>query len=132
MLHARMIRPTVAGAVPVAVDEASIRDIPGTKAVWIKDFLAVVAEKEWNAVRAAQAPEGDLVAVETQLPRPRQIVRSLLAFDLEWLNCRIADQLSCGINAAKASTVIGVDIPPLERDECNARFRTPDAGRNIC
>jgi nicotinate dehydrogenase subunit B len=55
MLHARMIRPTVAGAVPVAVDEASIRDIPGAKAVWIKDFLAVVAEKEWNAVKAAQA-----------------------------------------------------------------------------
>jgi nicotinate dehydrogenase subunit B len=55
MLHARMIRPSVAGAVPLAVDEASIRDIPGAKAVLIKDFLAVVAEKEWNAVKAAQA-----------------------------------------------------------------------------
>ena len=40
----------VAGAVPVKVDEASIKDIPGAKVVWIKDFLAVVAEKEWNAV----------------------------------------------------------------------------------
>ena len=55
MLHARMIRPTVAGAVPVTVDEISIGDIPGAKVVWIKDFLAVVAEKEWNAVKAAQA-----------------------------------------------------------------------------
>jgi CO/xanthine dehydrogenase Mo-binding subunit len=55
MLHARMIRPTVAGAVPVAVDESSIRDIAGAKVVWIKDLLAVVAEKEWNAVRAARA-----------------------------------------------------------------------------
>ena len=55
MLHARMIRPPVAGAVPVTVDEASIKDIPGAKVVWIKDFLAVVAEKEWNAVRAAKA-----------------------------------------------------------------------------
>jgi nicotinate dehydrogenase subunit B len=54
MLHARMIRPKVAGAVPVKVDEESIKDIPGAKAVWIKDLLAVVAEKEWNAVRAAQ------------------------------------------------------------------------------
>jgi nicotinate dehydrogenase subunit B len=55
MLHARMIRPTVAGAVPVKVDEASIKDIPGAKVVWIKNLLAVVAEKEWNAVKAARA-----------------------------------------------------------------------------
>jgi nicotinate dehydrogenase subunit B len=55
MLHARMIRPTVAGAVPAAVDETSIANIPGARVVWIKDFLAVVAEKEWNAVKAAQA-----------------------------------------------------------------------------
>ena len=57
MLHARMIRPTVAGAVPVKVDEASIKDIAGAKVVWIKDLLAVVAEKEWNAVKAARALE---------------------------------------------------------------------------
>ncbi len=55
MLHARMIRPAVAGAVPVKVDETSIKDIPGAKVVWIKDLLAVVAEKEWNAVKAAKA-----------------------------------------------------------------------------
>src|SRR5438105_6601505 len=54
MLHARMIRPTVAGAVPVLVDEKSISGIPGAQVVRIKDLLAVVAPKEWNAVRAAQ------------------------------------------------------------------------------
>jgi CO/xanthine dehydrogenase Mo-binding subunit len=54
MAHARMIRPPVAGAVPVTVDEKSISDLPGAQVVWIKDFLAVVAEKEWNAVKAAQ------------------------------------------------------------------------------
>lgn len=53
MIHARMVRPPVAGAVPVSVDEKSISDIPGVQVVWIKDFLGVVAEKEWNAVRAA-------------------------------------------------------------------------------
>src|SRR4029079_5729424 len=42
MLHARMIRPAVAGAVPVKVDEDSIKDIPGARAVHIKDLLAVV------------------------------------------------------------------------------------------
>lgn len=55
MLHARMIRPPVAGAVPVNVDDSALKDIPGSKSVWIKDFLAVVAEKEWNAVKAAKA-----------------------------------------------------------------------------
>jgi CO/xanthine dehydrogenase Mo-binding subunit len=55
MLHARMIRPRVAGAVPVEVDEASIAGIPGAQVVRIKDLLAVVAEKEWNAIRAARA-----------------------------------------------------------------------------
>ncbi len=54
MLHARMIRPKIAGAVPVSVDESSIANIPGVQVVHIKDFLAVVAEKEWNAVRAAE------------------------------------------------------------------------------
>jgi len=54
MLHGRMIRPTIAGAVPVAVDEASIADIPDAQIVWIKDLLGVVAPKEWNAVRAAR------------------------------------------------------------------------------
>ena len=55
MLHARMIRPPVAGATPVLVDEASIHDIPGAQVVRVKDLLAVVAPKEWNAIRAARA-----------------------------------------------------------------------------
>jgi nicotinate dehydrogenase subunit B len=55
MLHARMIRPPVAGAVPVKVDDDSIKQIPNAKAVWIKDLLAVVAEKEWSAIKAARA-----------------------------------------------------------------------------
>lgn len=55
MLHARMIRPPVAGAEPVQVDEGSIRDIPGARVVREKALLAVVAEKEWNAIRAAEA-----------------------------------------------------------------------------
>ena len=54
MLHARMIRPPVAGAVPVKVDEASIRDIPGAKVIQDKGLLAVVADKEWDAIRASE------------------------------------------------------------------------------
>ena len=55
MLHARMVRPPVAGAVPVKIDESSIEGIPGAQVVHIKDLLAVVAPKEWNAVRALKA-----------------------------------------------------------------------------
>lgn len=55
MLHARMVRPPVAGAAPVSVDESSIKDIAGARVVHIKDFLAVVAPKEWDAVRALRA-----------------------------------------------------------------------------
>lgn len=54
MVHGRMIRPTVAGSVPVKVDEGSIKDIPGAKVVWDKGFLGVVADKEWDAIKAAQ------------------------------------------------------------------------------
>ena len=54
MLHGRMIRPPVAGAVPVAVDESSVKDIPGVKVVWQKGFIGLVAPKQWDAIRAAQ------------------------------------------------------------------------------
>ena len=54
MVHGRVIRPPVAGATPVSVDESSVKDIPGIKVVREKDFIGVVADTEWNAVRAAQ------------------------------------------------------------------------------
>jgi CO/xanthine dehydrogenase Mo-binding subunit len=54
MVHGRMIRPAITGAEPVKVDESSIKDIPGAKVVWDKGFLGVVADKEWDAIQAAQ------------------------------------------------------------------------------
>ncbi len=54
MAHGRMIRPAIAGAVPVGVDESSIKDIASVKVVWDKGFLGVVADKEWDAIRAAR------------------------------------------------------------------------------
>lgn len=55
MLHGRVIRPPFAGAVPVAVDGASISAIPGAKLVHRGEFIGVVAEQEWHAVKAANA-----------------------------------------------------------------------------
>ena len=43
------------GAKLVAVDESSIQGLPEAKVVRIKEFLAVVAEDEWTAMRAARA-----------------------------------------------------------------------------
>jgi nicotinate dehydrogenase subunit B len=54
MLHARMIRPAVAGTVPTKVDESSIKDIPGARVVWQEGFLGVVAPREWDAIQAMQ------------------------------------------------------------------------------
>lgn len=54
MMHGRMIRPSIAGAVPVKIDESSVKAIPGVRIVWQKGLLGVVAEKEWDAIRAAR------------------------------------------------------------------------------
>ena len=55
MLHARVIRPHAIGAVLADVDESSIAHIPGVRVVRIRDFVAVTASQEWNAVRASRA-----------------------------------------------------------------------------
>jgi nicotinate dehydrogenase subunit B len=62
MLHGRVVRPPYAGVDAgafvgtslIAVDEASVRDIPGLIAVVrIGDFVGVVTEREENAIKAA-------------------------------------------------------------------------------
>jgi CO/xanthine dehydrogenase Mo-binding subunit len=55
MLHARVIRTPVAGGLAEKVDESSIKHIKGAKVVREKNFLAVVAPREWDAVQAARA-----------------------------------------------------------------------------
>jgi CO/xanthine dehydrogenase Mo-binding subunit len=60
MLHGRVVWPQgqMAGGVSapkvVSVDEQSIKDIPGVRIVRRKNFIGVVAEREWDAVRAAK------------------------------------------------------------------------------
>jgi|tagenome__1003787_1003787.scaffolds.fasta_scaffold20978209_2 nicotinate dehydrogenase subunit B len=67
MLHARLVRPPVAGAVPLSVEEASIK-ATGARVVRVKDLLAVVAEREWDAVRGAQALKVTWSAAEPPFP----------------------------------------------------------------
>jgi CO/xanthine dehydrogenase Mo-binding subunit len=69
MLHARVIRPASAGAKFVSFDEASVRDIPGyVKTVVKGDFVGVVAEHEWGAVRAAKQIKVTWSAGEAAFP----------------------------------------------------------------
>jgi nicotinate dehydrogenase subunit B len=65
MVHARMIRPPVAGSVPVKVDDSAIKNIPGARVVWDKAFLGVVADREWDAIQAA-----DKLQVEWSVQEP--------------------------------------------------------------
>jgi CO/xanthine dehydrogenase Mo-binding subunit len=54
MLHARVIRPTRAACTVASVDARSIKKITGARVVREKDFVAVLAEHEWDAVRASR------------------------------------------------------------------------------
>lgn len=59
MLHARIVRPRGqraygAGAKIISVNEASIQNIPGARVLRKGDFLGVVANTEWDAIKAAQ------------------------------------------------------------------------------
>jgi CO/xanthine dehydrogenase Mo-binding subunit len=54
MLHARVVRPPAMGATLESIDEGSIKDVPTARVVRQANFLAVVAENEWAAVKGAQ------------------------------------------------------------------------------
>jgi CO/xanthine dehydrogenase Mo-binding subunit len=55
MLHGRVIRPPAVGAKLQSVDEGSIKNVAGVvKVVREGDFLGVVAQSEWGAVKAAR------------------------------------------------------------------------------
>ena len=60
MLHGRVVWPRGQGAhgisnpTVVSIDEASIKDIPGVQIVRRRNFVGVVAPREWDAVRAAR------------------------------------------------------------------------------
>lgn len=96
MLHGRVVRPPYSGvdAGPfvgsslISVDESSVRDIPGLVAiVRIGDFVGVVAEREENAIRAAEQlavswrptpAVTDLADVETALRANPSTPRTLI------------------------------------------------------
>ena len=69
MLHGRVVRPASAGGKLLSVDEDSVKQITGNvKAVVEGNFVGVVAESEWSAVRAAQALKVTWTDAEAAFP----------------------------------------------------------------
>src|SRR5688500_13360937 len=55
MVHARNVKPPVAGARVVSIDESSVKSIPGFVRVVSKgNYVAVICEREEQAIRAAR------------------------------------------------------------------------------
>jgi nicotinate dehydrogenase subunit B len=59
MLHGRVVRPRGQGGYGHppkvrSIDEASLKGLPGVQIIRQNDFIGVVAERQWDAVRAAR------------------------------------------------------------------------------
>ncbi len=55
MVHARNVKPPVAGAKLISIDESSVRNLPGfVKVISKGNYVAVVCEREEQAIRAAK------------------------------------------------------------------------------
>jgi nicotinate dehydrogenase subunit B len=73
MLHGRVVRPPAIGATLESVDEASVKDIPGlVTVVREKNFLGVLAETEWAAIKASRQLQATWSAWEG-LPEPDKL-----------------------------------------------------------
>jgi CO/xanthine dehydrogenase Mo-binding subunit len=56
MLHGRVVRPPVVNSRPASIDQSSIGEVPGVVQIVQKgNFVGVVAQTEWAAIRAARA-----------------------------------------------------------------------------
>lgn len=91
MLHARVVRQPSPGAVLAALDTAAIAAMPGVKTIVRNgNFLAVVAAREWQAIKAWRAleaacrwtetatlpPQADIFATLQSLPaRDNEVLR---------------------------------------------------------
>jgi CO/xanthine dehydrogenase Mo-binding subunit len=100
MIHARVIRPPAIGAKLIAVDEASIKDLHGAKVVRIKDFLAVVADDEWTAVRASRSLRAQW-SDWSGLPEQDKLVATLRA------DPDITDEVLVNRGGPRAATSLG-------------------------
>jgi len=78
MLHGRVVRPVGVGSTLQGVDESSVKEIPGMVKVVVKgNFVGVVAQTEWSAIRAAQALKVSWTAPKAAFPDQQDLYRHL-------------------------------------------------------
>lgn len=77
MIHGRVVRPPAVGAKLIRVDESSVRSLPGNvKVIVRKDFVAVAADTQWEAIQAAEKLVVKWSAGDT-LPDRRTLYRDM-------------------------------------------------------
>jgi nicotinate dehydrogenase subunit B len=78
MLHGRAIRPAGVGAKLMGVDDSAAKKIPGyLQTVTKGNFVGVVAENEWAAVRAAKAVRVNWSAPEQVFPEQKNLYQHM-------------------------------------------------------
>jgi nicotinate dehydrogenase subunit B len=74
MLHGRVVRPAGVGSTLVSIDESSVKGITGyVKTVVDKNFVGVVCETEWAAVKAAKALKATWTAPLQAFPEQKAL-----------------------------------------------------------
>ena len=80
MLHGRVIRPAGVGAKLMSVDVSTAKKIPGyVQTVTKGNFVGVLAENEWAAVRAAKAVRVNWSAPEQAFPEQNDLYQHMRA-----------------------------------------------------
>jgi nicotinate dehydrogenase subunit B len=78
MLHGRVIRPAGVGSKVVSVDDTAAKKIRGfVQAVVKGDFVGVVAQSEWGAVRAVDALKVTWSAPDAAFPEQRDLYNQM-------------------------------------------------------
>lgn len=74
MLHGRVVRPAGVGAKLMSVDDSAAKKIPGyVQTVTKGNFVGVVAENEWAAIRAAKALRVSWSAPQQAFPEQKDL-----------------------------------------------------------
>ncbi len=75
MVHGRVIRPAIAGAVPVKVDESSIKDIPGAQVVHRERLHRRGRRQGVGRHQGDAAAQGRVVEGRAAVPEPERALR---------------------------------------------------------
>jgi len=132
MLHARIVQPPAIGARLRDVDETSIALIPQAKLIRVRDFLAVVAPHEWDAVRALRALQatwsGDFIQADLAQHRPtlcdpehareHQVARNDATATFQFASARQDRQMSLRSRASSTSLRRPQQVSILWRTGC--------------